>query len=92
MPPDSAYYIVAVSGGTVLSKTPDGICTKDAVNSDTQRWRVEYGNEDNRLALMNVSDGKWLRASTGAAYGLVNTSIEKQWWVIEEGDSPGSCW
>lgn len=91
-PLENAYYIVAVSGGTVLSKRPDGIFNKDAVNSDTQRWRVEYGDEENRVALMNVSDGKWLRAHTGAAYGQVDTSDEKQWWVIEEGSSPGSCW
>ncbi|GAB7326839.1 hypothetical protein MBLNU13_g10772t2 [Cladosporium sp. NU13] len=91
-PRENAYYIVAVSGGTVLSKRPDGIFNKDAVNSDTQRWRVEYGDEANRVALMNVSDGKWLRAFSSAAYGHVDTSEEKQWWVIEEGTSPGSCW
>lgn len=91
-PLENAYYIVAVSGGTVLSTSPNGIVNKDAVNSDTQRWRVEYGDQENRVALMNVSDGKWLRAQTGAAYGQVNTSDEKQWWVIEEGSSPGSCW
>lgn len=91
-PRENAYYIVAVSGGTVLSKRPDGIFNKDAANSDTQRWRVEYGDDANRVALMNVSDGKWLRAFTSAAYGHVDTSEEKQWWVIEEGTSPGSCW
>ena len=80
----------------MLSKRPDGIFNKDAVNSGTQRWRVEYDDHDNRdatrVALMNVSDGKWLRAFTSAAYGRVDTSEEKQWWVIEEGTSPGSCW
>jgi len=77
----------------VLSKKPGGIVNCDAVNSDTQRWRVEYETDgENRVAFKNVSDGKWLRATGGAAYGFVDTSDEKQWWVMEEGTSPGSCW
>lgn len=91
-PLENAYYIVAVAGGTVLSKRPDGIFNKNAANSDTQRWRVEYGEDENHVALMNVSDGKWLRAFSGASYGRVDTSEEKQWWVMEAGTSPGSCW
>jgi hypothetical protein len=97
-PLEHAYYVVAVSGGAVLSKKPDGILNCEAVNSETQRWRVEYGDDDDddegqiRVALMNVFDGKWLRAAGGAAYGYVDTSEEKQWWVLEEGISPGSCW
>jgi hypothetical protein len=93
-PLEDAYYIVAVSGGTVLSKQPDGLFAKDASNSDSQRWRVEYEDDQagNRVALLNVADGKWLRAFSGAAYGRVDTSDEKQWWVMEEGGSPGSCW
>jgi len=92
-PRENAYYVVAVSGGAVLSKKPGGIVNCDAVNSDTQRWRVEYETDgENRVAFKNVSDGKWLRATGGAAYGFVDTSDEKQWWVMEEGTSPGSCW
>jgi hypothetical protein len=96
-PLEHAYYIVAVSGGAVLSKKPDGILNCNAVNSETQRWRVEYGGDDgdggmSRVAFMNVSDNKWLRAAGGAAFGFVDTSEEKQWWVLEEGTSPGSCW
>jgi hypothetical protein len=81
-----------VSGGAVLSKKPDGILNCDAVNSETQRWRVQYDDEGDRVAFMNVSDNKWLRAAGGAAFGFVDTSEEKQWWVLEEGTSPGSCW
>lgn len=95
-PPQSAYYIVAVSGGAVLSKCLDGVASCDAVNSNTQRWRVEYGDDESEqeglVAFMNVSDGKWLRAASGSAYGFVDTAEEKQWWVLEEGVSPGSCW
>jgi hypothetical protein len=80
----------------VLSKKPDGILNCEAINSETQRWRVEYGDGEDggesRVAFMNVSDGKWLRATGGAAFGYVDTSEEKQWWVLEEGVSPGSCW
>jgi hypothetical protein len=91
-PLEHAYYIVAVSGGAVLSKKSDGILNCDAVNSETQRWRVEYDDDGDRVAFMNVSDNKWLRAAGGAAFGFVDTSEEKQWWVLEEGTSPGSCW
>lgn len=81
----------------MLSKKRDGVLNCDAVNSDTQRWRVEYGEHEhagnqNRVAFRNVSDGKWLRAAGGDAYGFVDTSEEKQWWVLEEGVAPGSCW
>jgi hypothetical protein len=81
----------------VLSKKGDEVLNCEAVNSETQRWRVEYdddhaGGGENRVAFMNVSDGKWLRATGGAAFGYVDTSEEKQWWVLEEGTSPGSCW
>jgi hypothetical protein len=81
----------------VLSKRPDGILNCEAVNSETQRWRVEYSDADDddgatRVAFMNVSDGKWLRAAGGTAYGFVDTSEQKQWWILEEGTSPGSCW
>lgn len=93
-PVENAYYIVAVSGGTVLSNQPTGIRSRNAVNSDCQRWRVEYGdvNHKDHVAIRNVSDGKWLRASLGEPSGEVVTANEKQWWIIEEGSSPGSCW
>lgn len=80
----------------MLSKRPDGVASCDAVNSNTQRWRVEYGDDGSEreglVAFMNVFDGKWLRAASGGAYGFVDTAEEKQWWVLEEGVSPGSCW
>jgi hypothetical protein len=97
-PRETSYYIVAVSGGAVLSKKPDGVLNCDAVNSEAQRWWVEYADDHgggggvSRVAFRNVSDGKWLRAAGGAAYGFVDTSEEKQWWIMEEGRSPGSCW
>ncbi|KAM0718779.1 hypothetical protein Q7P37_005850 [Cladosporium fusiforme] len=92
--PEGAYYIVAVSGGTVLSNQAGGIRSQNAVNSDIQRWRVEYGDisHENHVAIRNVSDGKWLRALTDDACGEVVTADERQWWTIEEGPSPGSCW
>jgi hypothetical protein len=81
----------------VLSKKGGGVLNCEAVNSEAQRWRVEYdddhaGGGENLVAFMNVADGKWLRATGGAAFGYVDTSEEKQWWVLEEGTSPGSCW
>ena len=79
----------------MLSKRPDGILNCDVVNSETQRWRVEYSeghDGEDRVAFMNVSDNKWLRATGGGAFGFVDTSEDKQWWVLEEGVSPGSCW
>lgn len=78
----------------MLSKQPDGIHSLEAWNSDSQRWRVEYAGSglENHVAIKNVSDSKWLRALTGDSNGEVVTADEKQWWTVEEGPSPGSCW
>ena len=86
------FYIVTVSGGQCLEKTSAGLVDKDASNSDAQRWTLEYGTNENTVAFQNVSNGQYLFASNGAAYGKIDTSIVKQWWTLEEGRSPGSCW
>lgn len=92
MPADGAFYIVTVSGGTVVDKQSNGVFDRNAEEeSSSQHWTVEYGDSPTQVAFQNASNGGWLRAFTGAAYGKVDCG-EKQWWTLEKGPSPGSCW
>lgn len=93
-PVENEYYVVSVNGGAVLSNCGGSVVVRDAVNSDSQRWRVVYGDGDggDRVALRSVWDDRWLKALDVDGTGRVSTSDERQWWILEEGPSPGSCW
>ncbi|KAK4579848.1 hypothetical protein LTR86_000049 [Recurvomyces mirabilis] len=93
MPESTSFFIVAANGGMVAQKTPGGIYNKIADHTNTaQRWTLEYGDEaGTKVAFQNVSNGQWLRASSGAAAGKVDLG-DKQWWTLEQGRAPGSCW
>ncbi|KAK3673917.1 hypothetical protein LTR78_006119 [Recurvomyces mirabilis] len=93
MPESTSFFIVAANGGMVAQKTPAGIYNKIADHTNTaQRWTLEYGDEaGTKVAIQNVSNGQWLRATSGAAAGKVDLG-DKQWWTLEQGRAPGSCW
>nr|OQO20658.1 hypothetical protein B0A51_11017 [Rachicladosporium sp. CCFEE 5018] len=87
-----AIYIIAVGGGTVVTKANNGLFDKNANGSSSQHWTVEYGESENIVAFQNAETGQWLRCFAGNGYGKIDTG-EKQWWTLEEGPgSPGSYW
>ncbi|KAK6441503.1 hypothetical protein LTR95_002260 [Oleoguttula sp. CCFEE 5521] len=87
-----AIYIIAVGGGTVVTKANNGLFDKNANGSASQHWTVEYGEGENIVAFQNAETGQWLRCFAGNGYGKIDTG-EKQWWTLEEGPgSPGSYW
>jgi len=88
-----ACYIVTVSGGTCVEKTATGVFDKTCFKSnDAQHWTAEYGKTDDQVVFQNSSNGEYLCAKSGAAYGQVTTSTEKQWWTLEQAPSPGAWW
>jgi len=90
---DGAIYIVTISGGTVVERTSNAILDKYAeAGNKSQHWTVEYGDEDDQVAFQNASDGTFLRATSGAAYGKVESSTQKQWWTLQKGGPNGSVW
>ncbi|OQO06677.1 hypothetical protein B0A48_08464 [Cryoendolithus antarcticus] len=87
-----AIYIIAVGGGTVVTKANNGLFDKNANGSASQHWTVAYGDSENIVAFQNAETGQWLRCFAGNGYGKIDTG-EKQWWTLEEGPgSPGSYW
>ncbi|OQO10071.1 hypothetical protein B0A48_04427 [Cryoendolithus antarcticus] len=87
-----AIYIIAVGGGTVVTKANNGLFDKNANGSASQHWTVEYGEGENIVAFQNAETGQWLHCFAGNGYGKIDTG-EKQWWTLEEGPgSPGSYW
>ncbi|KAK6419198.1 hypothetical protein LTR95_017086 [Oleoguttula sp. CCFEE 5521] len=87
-----AICIIAVGGGTVVTKVNNGLVDKNASGSASQHWTVEYGESSNIVAFQNAETGQWLRCFAGNGYGKIETG-EKQWWTLEEGPgSPGSYW
>lgn len=83
--------IVSISGGNCASVIPGKIQNKKHEENDkTQQWIVER-KDDNKFAFKSVSNGQYLRAAEGRAYGLITTG-EKQWWISEAGDAPEALW
>lgn len=92
---NAAVYIVTASGGTVLEKTASNTLQNrnGEAHNKAQQWTVEYAdNDDTKVSFQNVSDGKFLRATSGAAYGKLEGSDEKQWFTLSEGGPNGSVW
>jgi len=88
-----AFYIITVSGGTVVEKSTSGLLDKDASGDKAQHWTLEYdGDSETKVAFQNASNGQYLNCTSGAAYGKIDTSGTKQWWTLEKGKSPGSYW
>lgn len=87
-------FIIAVTGGHVAEFQQSGIKTgvSDSSKKD-QHWTIEYSpDKENVVAFQNARNGQYMRALTGAAYGTISTGKEKQWWTLEQGHAPGSCW
>ncbi|KAK5126151.1 hypothetical protein LTR85_011507 [Meristemomyces frigidus] len=88
-----SFFLIAVNGGRVTEKKSNGLfdCTSDSSNA-AQHWTVETDpSNDNIVAFQNASNGQYLRAFVGTAAGKVDTG-DKQWWTMEPGHAPGSCW
>ena len=91
---DGAFYLVTVSGGTVVEKTGTGIFDKTAeAGNKAQQWTIEYeGDNESKVAFKNASDGTFLRATSGAAYGKLECAATKQYWTLEKGGPNGTVW
>lgn len=88
-----ASFIIAIVGGNVVENKSNGLfnCTSSSSNS-AQHWTIEYSKDNaNVVAFQNASDGQYLRAKSGKAYAETTTG-DKQWWTLEQGHAPGSCW
>lgn len=92
MPKDGAYYISAVSGGNCVTKTTNGLLDKYCDGSSAQHWTIEAGDEPNKVAFQNAENGEYLFVVQGYKWGKIDTSSTKQWWILEKGTSPGTCW
>jgi len=89
---DGAIYIVALCGGLCVEKMPEGLKDNDCKGNKTQQWTVEYGGNENEIAFQNVGNGEWLFMTKGAQWAKCDTSTKKQWWTLQKGEAPGSCW
>lgn len=94
--PGPAFYITTVSGGTCVEKAPAGLVNKDCDGSSpAQQWTIQYKDNDpssDTVAFQNAGNGEWMRATSGAAYGKIDTTASQQWWTLIKGRDTGSVW
>ena len=72
--------LVSVANGHFLSQGEAELVARQPDQNDkTQRWTIEFGEDEKTIALKNVGTGKYMLARGGHASALTNTG-DKQWW------------
>lgn len=92
----TVYRMVSVNNNLAVAiknntKHTECVLEKEGARGDEQRWIVEYGDADSKVAVQSVANGEYLRCNFDAV--TKNASIgmgEKYWWEVQDGRNPNT--